>query len=83
MKLMWYVFIGKFYEYGSDEYRSFIPEDTRLPGSRAVIVVDIHKVGTVRLDPHSFRLLYLTSYLFRAAATQSPSINSSLNALSS
>jgi len=34
------------YEYGTPEYEKLVG-DKRQPGSRAVIVVDIHKVGTV------------------------------------
>ncbi|KAE9396413.1 hypothetical protein BT96DRAFT_884801 [Gymnopus androsaceus JB14] len=37
---------GTVYEYGTPEYNEFIPPETRVPGSRAVIVIDIHKVGT-------------------------------------
>jgi len=37
---------GTFHEYGSEDYSKYIPDGTRLPGSRAVIVIDIHKVGT-------------------------------------
>ncbi|KAJ3992546.1 hypothetical protein F5050DRAFT_1801677 [Lentinula boryana] len=36
---------GTVYEYGTPEYNEFIPKN-RLPGSRAVIVIDVHKVGT-------------------------------------
>jgi hypothetical protein len=37
---------GTFHEYDSPEYNTFIPMERRSPGSRAVIVLDIHKVGT-------------------------------------
>ncbi|KAG7440355.1 uncharacterized protein BT62DRAFT_957155 [Guyanagaster necrorhizus] len=37
---------GKFYEFGTPEYNAFIRPETRHPGSRAVIVIDVHKVGT-------------------------------------
>ncbi|KAJ3822299.1 hypothetical protein F5880DRAFT_1613925 [Lentinula raphanica] len=37
---------GTVHEYGSAEYNNFISPETRVPGSRAVIVVDVHKVGT-------------------------------------
>ncbi|KAK0470775.1 hypothetical protein IW261DRAFT_1406352 [Armillaria novae-zelandiae] len=37
---------GKFYEFGTSEYNAFIPPETRHPGSRAVIMIDVHKVGT-------------------------------------
>ncbi|KAK0186847.1 hypothetical protein F5146DRAFT_1004909 [Armillaria mellea] len=39
---------GKFYEFGTPEYNALIPPETRHPGSRAVIMIDVHKVGTVR-----------------------------------
>ncbi|KAI9062253.1 hypothetical protein FKP32DRAFT_1574308 [Trametes sanguinea] len=32
--------------YGSPEYDALIPPDERRPGSRAAIVIDVHKVGT-------------------------------------
>ncbi|KAK0217250.1 hypothetical protein IW262DRAFT_1508857 [Armillaria fumosa] len=38
--------VGQFYEFGTSEYNAFIPPETRHPGSRAVIMVDVHKVGT-------------------------------------
>ena len=41
---------GTVHEYGSEEYFKYIPRGDRHPGSRAVIVVDIHKVGTVSQD---------------------------------
>ncbi|KAK0458263.1 uncharacterized protein EV420DRAFT_1544603 [Desarmillaria tabescens] len=37
---------GKFYEFGTPEYNAFILPETRHPGSRAVIMIDVHKVGT-------------------------------------
>ncbi|KAJ6551843.1 hypothetical protein B0H19DRAFT_1159149 [Mycena capillaripes] len=37
---------GTAYEFGTPEYNSFIPPELRKPGSRSVIVVDVHKVGT-------------------------------------
>ncbi|KAG8695977.1 hypothetical protein FRC09_008818 [Ceratobasidium sp. 395] len=37
---------GKVHEIGSPRYNELIPIDERLPGSRAAIVVDVHKVGT-------------------------------------
>lgn len=40
--------VGRVYEYGSQEFRDLIPEEEELPGARAVIVMDIEKVGTVR-----------------------------------
>ncbi|KZT40307.1 hypothetical protein SISSUDRAFT_983511 [Sistotremastrum suecicum HHB10207 ss-3] len=38
--------IGTAYEIGTPEYESYIPFKSRKPGSRAVIVLKIHKVGT-------------------------------------
>ncbi|TFK68091.1 hypothetical protein BDN72DRAFT_64677 [Pluteus cervinus] len=37
---------GTVHEFGTPEYNEFIPEGTRQPGSRAVILVDVYKVGT-------------------------------------
>ncbi|KZT24400.1 hypothetical protein NEOLEDRAFT_1135235 [Neolentinus lepideus HHB14362 ss-1] len=37
---------GKVHEFGSPEYSSYAPPANRTPGSRSVIVVDVHKVGT-------------------------------------
>jgi len=37
---------GTVHEYGTPEYNELIPPGTRAPGSRAAIVIDIHKVGT-------------------------------------
>ncbi|KAL1684723.1 hypothetical protein GGG16DRAFT_129778 [Schizophyllum commune] len=37
---------GTVYEYGTPEYEQFIPAEKRKPGSRSVILVDIHKVGS-------------------------------------
>ena len=36
---------GTVYEFGTPD---FIPASTRKAGSRAVIIIDVHKVGTVR-----------------------------------
>ncbi|KEP52048.1 pyridoxamine 5-phosphate oxidase [Rhizoctonia solani 123E] len=38
--------IGKVHELGSPRYNELIPPEERLSGSRAVVVVDVHKVGT-------------------------------------
>lgn len=38
---------GTVYEYGTPEYDEFLPEAKRMPGSRAVIIVDVYKVGSV------------------------------------
>ncbi|KAI0327269.1 hypothetical protein GY45DRAFT_1373322 [Cubamyces sp. BRFM 1775] len=39
---------GKVYEFGSLEYEALIPLEERRPSSRAVIVIDVHKVDTHR-----------------------------------
>lgn len=36
------------YEFDTPEYNALIPLNQRQPGSRSAIVVDIHKVGSVR-----------------------------------
>ncbi|TFK34643.1 hypothetical protein BDQ12DRAFT_578525, partial [Crucibulum laeve] len=38
---------GTIYEFGSPEYDNLLPAGVRQPGSRAAIVIDIFKVGTV------------------------------------
>ncbi|KDQ23187.1 hypothetical protein PLEOSDRAFT_1024841, partial [Pleurotus ostreatus PC15] len=37
---------GTVYEYGTPEYEELLPPSVRKPGSRAVIMVDVYKVGT-------------------------------------
>ncbi|KAJ7035175.1 hypothetical protein C8F04DRAFT_1099312 [Mycena alexandri] len=37
---------GTVYEFGTPEYDNFIPAESRKPGTRSVIVVDVHKVST-------------------------------------
>ncbi|KAI0770945.1 hypothetical protein BD413DRAFT_71019 [Trametes elegans] len=37
---------GTVHEFGTAEYDAFIPPEQRRPGSRAAIVIDIHKVGS-------------------------------------
>jgi len=37
---------GLWHEFGSPEYERLVPHAERLPGSRSVIVVHVHKVGT-------------------------------------
>ncbi|KAK0200086.1 hypothetical protein DFS33DRAFT_1366884 [Desarmillaria ectypa] len=37
---------GKSYEFGTPEYNALISPETRHPGSRAVIIINVHKVGT-------------------------------------
>lgn len=38
--------IGKVYELGSPRYNELIPPEERIVGSRAAVVIDVHKVGT-------------------------------------
>lgn len=37
---------GTVHEFGTPEYNEYIPPSNRKAGSRAIIVIDIHKVGT-------------------------------------
>ncbi|KAF8603145.1 hypothetical protein BDV93DRAFT_473497 [Ceratobasidium sp. AG-I] len=37
---------GEVHEFGSPRYSELIPLEERLPGSRAVVIVNVHKVGT-------------------------------------
>jgi len=37
---------GSYHEYGTPEYEAYLPAQKRSPGSRAIIIIDIHKVGT-------------------------------------
>ncbi|KAH6910010.1 hypothetical protein BKA70DRAFT_1275872 [Coprinopsis sp. MPI-PUGE-AT-0042] len=37
---------GKVFELGTPEYNGLLPPEKRQPGSRAIIWVDVHKVGT-------------------------------------
>ncbi|TBU51643.1 hypothetical protein BD310DRAFT_833860 [Dichomitus squalens] len=37
---------GRVFEFGTPEYEELIPSEKRMTGSRAAIVVDVHKVGT-------------------------------------
>ncbi|KAJ3502974.1 hypothetical protein NLJ89_g8642 [Agrocybe chaxingu] len=37
---------GAVYEYGTAEYNELLPAEKRQPGSRSVIMLDVHKVGT-------------------------------------
>ncbi|TRM58556.1 hypothetical protein BD626DRAFT_438232 [Schizophyllum amplum] len=37
---------GTVYEYGTPEYEHYIPAEKRKPGSRSVILIKIHKVGS-------------------------------------
>lgn len=38
---------GVVHQWGTPEYDTYVPAGTRKPGSRSIIVVDVHKVGTV------------------------------------
>ncbi|KAG7095322.1 hypothetical protein E1B28_006087 [Marasmius oreades] len=37
---------GKVYEFGTLEYNELVPPEERQPGSRSIIMVDVHKVAT-------------------------------------
>ncbi|KAI0935477.1 hypothetical protein AcW1_000004 [Taiwanofungus camphoratus] len=37
---------GKVHEFGTPEYAALLPPESRRPGSRCAIVIDVHKVGT-------------------------------------
>ena len=39
--------VGSVHEFGTPEYEELIPPENRRPGSRAAIVIDVHKVGSV------------------------------------
>jgi len=38
---------GFFYELGTPEYDALMPPGKRIPGTRAIIGLDVYKVGTV------------------------------------
>jgi hypothetical protein len=40
---------GSFHEMGTPEYEALLPVGSRQPGSRAVVVVDVYKCGTVSM----------------------------------
>ena len=57
---------GTVHEYGTPEYNALISAETRKPGSRAAIVVDVYQVGTVRirhLGPYPTRRLLTVPYI--------------------
>ncbi|KAJ7620959.1 hypothetical protein FB45DRAFT_1062011 [Roridomyces roridus] len=37
---------GTVYEFGTPEYEAYVPAESRKPGSRSVILIDVHKVST-------------------------------------
>ena len=43
--------VGTVHEFGTPEYAQRILPASRLSGSRAVVVVDVHKASTVRRSP--------------------------------
>ena len=47
---------GTIFEFGTPEYEKLIPPEKRLTGSRAAIVVDVHKVGSVRASIPSLNI---------------------------
>lgn len=54
--LTWFL-LGTVHELGTPEYEAKIPPSKRKPGSRSVIVINVHRVGTVSchttIPPHS------------------------------
>ena len=73
---------GTIHEIGSQEYEFLLPSSIRQPGSRAVIIIDVFKVGTVRTSlPCLVFLLFIAG--IRRADGQSPSTPSNLIAPSS
>ena len=42
---------GTAYEFGTPEYDAILPPEKRPSGCRSVIVIDVHKVSTVRHPP--------------------------------
>jgi len=44
--------IGSIHEFGTPEYDALIPLNKRQPGSRAVVRLDVDKVGTVCVNPN-------------------------------
>lgn len=40
--------VGKVHEFGSEGYTALLPDAQRQPGSRAIIEIEVYKVGTVR-----------------------------------
>jgi len=47
---------GFFYELGTPEFDALLPSGRRIPGTRAIIGLDIYKVGTVSRIPASFQV---------------------------
>jgi hypothetical protein len=43
---------GSFHEFGTPEYHAYLPHGQRNPGSRAVIVIKVHMVGTVSIPSY-------------------------------
>lgn len=69
---------GTVHEYGTPEYNALIPAETRKPGSRAAIVVNVYQVGTVRtlllLLWHTRRLLTVTYMFITVLRLRSPAL---------
>jgi hypothetical protein len=60
---------GTVYEFGTPEYNDFIPPSNRKAGSRAIIVIDVHKVGTVRSSgssTHKLNFFFAVLRLWRS-----------------
>lgn len=51
--------VGTVHEFGTPEYDALLPPEKRKPGSRAVIMIDVDKVGTVCGFQVTFPLHYL------------------------
>jgi len=61
---------GTVHELGTAEYEKFIPPEKLQVGSRAVIVLDVHKVSTVSLVV-SDRRFRMAEGLYSRAGTRS------------
>jgi hypothetical protein len=56
--------VGKVHEFGTLEYEVLVPDEARTPGSRAAIVVDVHRVGSVSLTKNFFYLFVASCLIF-------------------
>ena len=73
------------HEYGSPEYNRVIPAAIRKPGSRAAIVIDVYRVGSVRSPLLCIRGGHspgLPAFMHSRVDMQSRSMTSSYNVLS-
>jgi hypothetical protein len=54
---------GFFYELGTPEYNALMPPGKRIPGTRAIIGLDVYKVGTVgQILAFAYSWLYTLGY---------------------